>query len=78
MDGRRPSVLPLRQGQFAALDPEPAGVGDELVEGADEEEGEDDDEDDDDSEAGVLDDPSELPLLEGVSLALEALRLSVR
>ena len=74
MDGVRPSVGPLRQGQFAAFDPEPPDVDDD-VEGVDEEE----DEDDDDSEAGLLDDaPSPLGLLDAVSLALAALRLSVR
>lgn len=74
MDGAGLSVGRLRQGQFAAFDPEPLELEDDDVEGAGEE-----DDDDDDSEAGLLDDdPSPLGLLEAVSLALDALRLSVR
>ena len=84
MDGRRPSAGSVRQGQFAAFDPEPLEEDDEPVDGEEEE----DDEDEEDEEEGDEDDDSvevllgvellEVPLLDALSLALAAFRLSVR
>jgi hypothetical protein len=72
----------MRQGQFAAFDPEPVEEDEEPVDGEDDE-GDDDDEvdgaDSGDPPEGLL--GAELPddpLLEALSLALAALRLSVR
>ena len=72
----------LRQGQFAAFDPEPVEEDDEPVDCEDEEGDDDDEVDGDDSvdpPEGLLGaEPPEEPLLEALSLALAALRLSVR
>ena len=75
MDGQQQPVGSSRQGQFAAFDPEP-------VDGADD--GGDDGAGDDEEDA--VDPPVDLPgdelrdvpLLEAVSLAVAAFRLSVR
>jgi hypothetical protein len=85
VDGRRPSAGSVRQGQFAAFDPEPLEEDDEPVDG---EEGEDDEDEEDDEEEGDEDDdsvevllgvePPEVPVLDALSLALAAFRLSVR
>jgi hypothetical protein len=75
VDGPRPVAGPVRQGQFAAFDPEPLEEDDEPVDDV-EEEGDDDE---DDSAAGLLDAGlSAVDLLEALSLAVAALRLSVR
>lgn len=75
MDGRRRCAGSVRQGQFAAFDPEPPEGDDEPAAG--EEEGDDDE--DDDSVAVLLGvEPAEVPLLDALSPALAALRLSVR
>jgi hypothetical protein len=69
----------VRQGQFAAFDPEPLEDDDEPVDDAEEEDEDDEDEDEDESAAGLLDaELSPVDLLEAVSLAVAALRLSVR
>jgi hypothetical protein len=81
VDGRRRSVGSTGQGQFAAFDPEPVEDDDEPADGEDE--GDDGDEDEDDDS---VDPPEDLPgdevpadpLLEALSLALAAFRLSVR
>lgn len=87
MDGRRPSVRSVSDAQFAAFDPEPVEddepEDDGPVDDGDEEE---DDDDDDVDGADSVDPPEGLlgaelpeePLLEALSLALAALRLSVR
>jgi hypothetical protein len=72
----------VRQGQFAAFDPEPVEEDEEPVDGEDDE-GDDDEEVDG---ADSVEPPEGLlgaelpdePLLEALSLALAALRLSVR
>jgi hypothetical protein len=66
----------VRQAQFAAFDPEPDEEAGEPAAGEGDE-GEDDD-DEDSLEDFPVDELSDVALLEAVSLALAALRLSVR
>jgi hypothetical protein len=67
------------QGQFAAFDPEPLEEDDELVDGDEEEEDDDEVEEDEDSVEDLLGvEPLDDPLLEALSLAVAAFRLSVR
>jgi hypothetical protein len=74
----------VRQGQFAAFDPEPLEEDDEPVDGEEEEDDEDEedeeegDEDDDSVEVLLGVEPPEVPVLDALSLALAAFRLSVR
>jgi hypothetical protein len=78
VDGAGPFVGRVRQGQFAAFDPEPLEDDDEPVVDADDEEEEEED-GEDESAAGLLDvELSAVDLLDAVSLAVAALRLSVR
>ena len=78
VDGRRPSAGPVRQGQFAAFDPEPLEEDDELVDGEEEEDDDDEEEDEDSVEDLLGVEPLDDPLLEALSLAVAAFRLSVR
>jgi hypothetical protein len=80
VDGGGHPVGSTRQAQFAAFDPEPV-EDDEPAEGEDEgDEGDEDDDEDsvDPPEDLPGDELSDVPLLEALSLALAALRLSVR
>jgi hypothetical protein len=84
VDGEGHPVGSTRQAQFAAFDPEPV-EDDEPADGEDEGDDGDEDDDEEDDEDSVDppedlpgDELSDVPLLEALSLALAALRLSVR
>ena len=78
VDGQQQPVGSSRQGQFAAFDPEPVdGADDEGVDGA-AEDAEDEEDSVDPPVALPGDELPDVPLLEALSLALAAFRLSVR
>jgi hypothetical protein len=82
VDGWRLSAAWVRQGQFAAFDPEPLEEDDEPVDGDEEDDDDDDEGAEDDDEDSLEDFPdkglSAVALVEALSLALAAFRLSVR
>jgi len=78
VDVRRRPVGSTGEGQLAAFDPEPVEEADELVEEVDDEEDDDEDDSVDPPEDLPDDELLDVPLVEAVSLALAAFRLSVR
>lgn len=79
VDARRRPVGSTGEGQLAAFDPEPVEEADELAEEVDDEEDDDEEEDSVDPPEDLPDDELlDVPLVEAVSLALAAFRLSVR
>jgi hypothetical protein len=78
VDGPQCAVGSRGQGQFAAFDPDPVDGADDEGEEEDDGAGEDEEDSVDPPEDVLGDELPDVPLLDAVSLALAAFRLSVR